>query len=107
MGSSCGCVYYPDEFMILNENKLFVVRLTTVWAGFMIAEVARLLHENKVKLPFGLYITNYVQEEVGLRSVEMITNHQVERGNHDNYSIYDNKKIKTSEMMSLSLQRLK
>ena len=26
----------------------------------------RLLKENKVKLPFGLYITNSVQEEVGL-----------------------------------------
>jgi putative aminopeptidase FrvX len=39
----------------------------------MIAEVARLLHENKVKLPFGLYITNSVQEEVGLRGAEMIT----------------------------------
>jgi putative aminopeptidase FrvX len=39
--------------------------------GFMIAEVARLLHENK--LPFGLYITNSVQEEVGLRGAEMIT----------------------------------
>ena len=41
--------------------------------GFMIAEVARLLHENKIKLPFGLYITNSVQEEVGLRGAEMIT----------------------------------
>jgi putative aminopeptidase FrvX len=41
--------------------------------GFMIAEVARLLHENKKKLPFGLYITNAVQEEVGLRGAEMIT----------------------------------
>jgi hypothetical protein len=41
--------------------------------GFMIAEVARLLHENGVKLPFGLYITNSVQEEIGLRGAEMIT----------------------------------
>jgi putative aminopeptidase FrvX len=41
--------------------------------GFMIAEVARLLKENKVKLPFGLYITNSVQEEIGLRGAEMIT----------------------------------
>ena len=41
--------------------------------GFMIAEVARLLHENGKKLPFGLYITNSVQEEVGLRGAEMIT----------------------------------
>lgn len=40
--------------------------------GFMIAEVARLLHENKKKLPFGLYIVNAVQEEVGLRGAEMI-----------------------------------
>ena len=39
----------------------------------MIAEVARLLHENKVELPFGLYITNSVQEEIGLRGAEMIT----------------------------------
>jgi putative aminopeptidase FrvX len=40
--------------------------------GFMIAEVARLLKEEKVKLPFGLYIVNSVQEEVGLRGAEMI-----------------------------------
>ena len=39
----------------------------------MIAEVARLLRENKKELPFGLYITNSVQEEVGLRGAEMIT----------------------------------
>ena len=40
--------------------------------GFMIAEVTRLLHENKKKLPYGLYIVNAVQEEVGLRGAEMI-----------------------------------
>ncbi|HMH34382.1 MAG TPA: M42 family metallopeptidase [Puia sp.] len=40
--------------------------------GFMIAEVARLLKENKKQLPFGLYIVNAVQEEVGLRGAEMI-----------------------------------
>ena len=38
----------------------------------MIAEVARLLKENKKKLPFGLYITNSVQEEVGLYGADMI-----------------------------------
>ena len=38
------------------------------------AEVARLLKEKKVSLPFGLYITNSVQEEIGLRGAEMITN---------------------------------
>jgi putative aminopeptidase FrvX len=38
----------------------------------MIAEVARILKENKIELPFGLYITNSVQEEVGLRGAQMI-----------------------------------
>jgi putative aminopeptidase FrvX len=40
--------------------------------GFMIAEVARLIKENKKKLPYALYIVNAVQEEVGLRGAEMI-----------------------------------
>jgi putative aminopeptidase FrvX len=40
--------------------------------GFMIAEVARLLKQNKKKLPFALYIVNAVQEEIGLRGAEMI-----------------------------------
>jgi putative aminopeptidase FrvX len=74
MGVHVGCVVtYPDEFMILNENKFVCRAIDNRMGGFMIAEVARLLHENKVKLPFGLYITNSVQEEVGLRGAEMIT----------------------------------
>jgi len=40
--------------------------------GFMIAEVARLLKANKKKLPYGLYVVNAVQEEIGLRGAEMI-----------------------------------
>ena len=40
--------------------------------GFMIAEVARLLKAHKKKLPFGLYVVNAVQEEIGLRGAEMI-----------------------------------
>lgn len=40
--------------------------------GFMIAEVARLLKENRKKIPYGLYIVNAVQEEIGLRGAEMI-----------------------------------
>lgn len=74
MGVHVGCVItYPDDFMILNENKFVCRAIDNRMGGFMIAEVARLLHENKVKLPFGLYITNSVQEEVGLRGAEMIT----------------------------------
>ncbi len=40
--------------------------------ALFIAEVARLLKKNKVELPFGLYITNSVQEEIGLRGAQMI-----------------------------------
>jgi putative aminopeptidase FrvX len=74
LGIHVGCVVtYPDEFMILNGNKFVCRAIDNRMGGFMIAEVARLLHENKKKLPFGLYITNSVQEEVGLRGAEMIT----------------------------------
>lgn len=74
LGVHVGCVItYPDEFMILNGNKFVCRAIDNRMGGFMIAEVARLLHENKKKLPFGLYITNSVQEEVGLRGAEMIT----------------------------------
>ena len=73
-GVHVGCVItYPDEFMILNDNKFVCRAIDNRMGGFMIAEVARLLHENKKTLPFGLYITNSVQEEVGLRGAEMIT----------------------------------
>lgn len=65
-------ITYEDTFMVLN-NRYYVGRaLDNRVGGFMIAEVARLLHENKVKLPFGLYIVNAVQEEIGLRGAEMI-----------------------------------
>lgn len=74
MGIHVGCVItYPDEFHILNNDKFVCRALDNRMGGFMIAEVARLLHENKKKLPFGLYITNSVQEEIGLRGAEMIT----------------------------------
>jgi len=73
LGIHVGCVAtFEDEFMVLNK-KMFVGRaLDNRIGGFMIAEVARMLKETKTKLPFGLYITNSVQEEVGLRGAEMI-----------------------------------
>ncbi|OMP30846.1 M42 family metallopeptidase [Mangrovimonas sp. DI 80] len=74
MGVHVGCVItYPDEFHILNGDKFVCRALDNRMGGFMIAEVARLLKENKKELPFGLYITNSVQEEIGLRGAEMIT----------------------------------
>ncbi|MFC4721809.1 M42 family metallopeptidase [Geojedonia litorea] len=74
LGVHVGCVItYPDEFHVLNKDKFVCRALDNRMGGFMIAEVARLLHENKKSLPFGLYITNSVQEEIGLRGAEMIT----------------------------------
>jgi putative aminopeptidase FrvX len=75
LGIHVGCVItYEDEFMVLN-NRYYVGRaLDNRVGGFMIAEVARLLKENNKTLPFGLYIVNAVQEEVGLRGAEMIAN---------------------------------
>jgi putative aminopeptidase FrvX len=74
LGIHVGCVVtYEDEFMVLNDRYYVGRALDNRIGGFMIAEVARLIKENKVKLPFGLYITNSVQEEVGLRGAEMIT----------------------------------
>ena len=74
LGVHVGCVItYPDTFQVLNKNKYVCRAIDNRAGGFMIAQVARLLHENNIKLPFGLYITNSVQEEVGLRGAEMIT----------------------------------
>ncbi|HPA35823.1 MAG TPA: M42 family metallopeptidase [Chitinophagales bacterium] len=73
MGIHVGCVItYEDELMILNKKFYTGRALDNRMGGFMIAEVARLVKESKTKLPFGLYICNSVQEEVGLRGAEMI-----------------------------------
>ena len=74
MGIHVGCVItYPDTFNELNKDKFVCRAIDNRAGGFMIAQVARLISENNIKLPFGLYITNSVQEEVGLRGAEMIT----------------------------------
>ncbi len=68
-----GCVItYEDEITVINDNFYCGRALDNRIGGFCIAEVARLLHENKIKLPYTLYIVNSVQEEVGLRGAEMI-----------------------------------
>ncbi|MEN8765708.1 MAG: M42 family metallopeptidase [Wenyingzhuangia sp.] len=74
LGVHVGCVItYPDTFEVLNGNKFICRALDNRMGGFMIAEVARLIKENNIDLPFGLYVTNSVQEEIGLRGAEMIT----------------------------------
>lgn len=65
-------VTYEAPLMELN-NQYYVGRaLDNRIGGFMIAEVARLIKQAKDKLPFGLYIVNSVQEEVGLNGATMI-----------------------------------
>ncbi len=68
-------VTYEDEFMVLNDRYYVGRALDNRAGGFMIAEVARLLKEHKKKIPFGLYIVNSVQEEIGLRGAEMIADY--------------------------------
>ena len=73
LGIHVGCVVtYEDEFMVLNKNKYVGRALDNRMGGFIIAEVARALKESAAELPFGLYIVNAVQEEVGLRGAQMI-----------------------------------
>lgn len=94
MGVHVGCVItYPDSFKVLNKNQFVCRALDNRAGGFMIAQVARLLKENNIELPFGLYITNSVQEEIGLRGAEMITQR-----------IKPNAAIITTYVMTLPLQ---
>ncbi len=65
-------VTYQDGFDELANGYYIGRAFDNRIGGFMIAEVARLLKENNKKLPFGLYVVNAVQEEIGLRGAEMI-----------------------------------
>ncbi|MDH4460668.1 MAG: M42 family metallopeptidase [Flectobacillus sp.] len=73
MGVHVGTVVtFEDGLMELNDRYYVGRALDNRMGGFMIAEVARLLKENAVELPFTLYVVNAVQEEIGLRGAEMI-----------------------------------
>lgn len=65
-------VTYADGYDELAYGNLIGRAFDNRIGGFMIAEVARLLKENNKKLPYGLYVVNAVQEEIGLRGAEMI-----------------------------------
>jgi putative aminopeptidase FrvX len=65
-------VTYQDGFETLANDYYIGRAFDNRIGGFMIAEVARLLKENKKKLPYALYVVNAVQEEIGLRGAEMI-----------------------------------
>jgi putative aminopeptidase FrvX len=65
-------VTYQDGFEELANGYYVGRAFDNRVGGFMIAEVARMLKEKNKKLPFGLYVVNAVQEEIGLRGAEMI-----------------------------------
>ncbi len=65
-------VTYAEGFDEVSHGNYIARAFDNRIGGFMIAEVARLLKENKKTLPFALYIVNAVQEEIGLRGAEMI-----------------------------------
>lgn len=74
MGVHVGTVItFEDELMELNDKYLVGRALDNRIGGYMIAEVARRIKEQKINLPFGLYVVNAVQEEVGLHGAEMIS----------------------------------
>lgn len=73
LGIHVGCVItYEDGYEELAYGNIICRALDNRIGGFMIAEVARLIHEKKNKLPYALYVVNAVQEEVGLRGAEMM-----------------------------------
>lgn len=65
-------VTYTEGFDEIAYGNLIGRAFDNRIGGFMIAEVARLLKENKKTIPFALYVVNAVQEEIGLRGAEMI-----------------------------------
>jgi putative aminopeptidase FrvX len=65
-------VTYQEGFDELAHHYYIGRAFDNRIGGFMIAEVCRLLKENKKRLPYGLYVVNAVQEEIGLRGAEMI-----------------------------------
>ena len=73
MGIHVGSVItYPDELEVMNDRYYCGRALDNRMGGFCIAQVARLLKERNIELPFSLYVVNSVQEEVGLRGAQMI-----------------------------------
>ncbi|MEM1325836.1 MAG: M42 family metallopeptidase [Bacteroidota bacterium] len=75
MGIHAGCVAtFDDEIDVLNDKWYVGRALDNRMGGFCIAQVARLIKEQNIDLPYSLYIVNSVQEEVGLRGAEMIAN---------------------------------
>ena len=72
-GIHVGSVVTFDQNLTEINDRFWVGKgLDNGIGGFVIAEVVRRLSEEGKKLPFGLYVVNAVQEEVGLKGAKMI-----------------------------------
>ena len=92
-------ITFDDELAEMNKRYFVGRALDNRMGGFMIAQVARRIRAAKVKLPFGLYVVNAVQEEIGLRGAQMIA-HRIKPDlaivtdvTHDTHSPLYNKKV--------------
>jgi len=73
MGIHVGCpMTFDDELFKLNDKYYSGRALDNRMGGFMIAQVAKMLKQNKKNLPYSLYVVNSVQEEIGLRGAQMM-----------------------------------
>lgn len=74
MGIHVGTIVtFQDELTVINDRFFCGRSLDNKMGGFCIAQVARMIREQEIELPYSLYIVNSVQEEVGLRGAEMIS----------------------------------
>lgn len=66
-------VVVDREAEILHDKLVVGKSLDDKVGGFILSEVLAKLKEEKIELPFDLYLVNSVQEEVGLRGAHMIS----------------------------------
>ncbi|WP_185865205.1 zinc-binding metallopeptidase family protein [Blattabacterium cuenoti] len=75
LGIHVGCmISYADEFFIMNKKYFVSKSLDNKIGGFIMAEVTKMIVNNKIDLQYGLYTINSVQEEIGLKGAKMIAN---------------------------------
>jgi putative aminopeptidase FrvX len=65
-------VTFKDRFRMLNKKYFLGRALDNRIGGLIIAETARILYEDRIQLPYTLFIVNSTQEEVGLNGAKVI-----------------------------------
>lgn len=66
-------ITFLDQLQIINKRFIVGRGLDNRIGGLIIAEVARRIKESMSSIPFGLYLVNAVQEEVGLNGARMMS----------------------------------